>query len=140
MKRVKQARGARSTRIDGLLWRSRKRSRARTRNRGRAPTRPRLDKIGVRLDRFFTFRSDLGIAADEVLAGPLVRAVTPDSYAQAAGVEPGDIIVKVGDTPVFTRTDLWFFVREHNVGEEVEIAYVRDGEIRAGKAALTAPM
>jgi uncharacterized protein YndB with AHSA1/START domain len=96
-------------------------------------------RTGVRLDRFFTFRSDLGFHADDVLAGPLVRTVSDGSFAARAGVEPGDIVVRLGDAPVFGRSDLWLFTREHDAGEQVEIAYARDGEVRVGRAALGAP-
>jgi uncharacterized protein YndB with AHSA1/START domain len=96
-------------------------------------------RTGVRLDRFFTFRSDLGLNADDVLAGPLVRTVNPDSFAARAGVEPGDIVVRLGAAPIFSRSDLWLFTREHDAGEEVEVAYARAGEVHTGRAALDAP-
>jgi uncharacterized protein YndB with AHSA1/START domain len=96
-------------------------------------------RTGVRLDRFFTFRSDLGLLADDVLAGPLVRTVNGDSFAARAGVQPGDIVVRLGDAPIFGRSDLWLFTREHDAGEEVEIGYAREGEVRTGRAALDAP-
>ncbi|MCW6006097.1 SRPBCC domain-containing protein [Micromonospora sp. CPCC 205371] len=97
-------------------------------------------RTGVRLDRFFTtFRSDLGFEADDVLAGPLVRTVAADSFAARAGVEPGDIVVRLGDAPIFSRSDLWLFTREHTAGEDVEIACARDGEIHTGRATLDAP-
>lgn len=96
-------------------------------------------RTGVRLDRFFTFRSDLGLQADDVLAGPLVRTVGDDSFAARAGVAPGDIVVRLGAAPVFGRSDLWLFTREHEAGEEVEIAYARAGAVHVGRAALDAP-
>jgi uncharacterized protein YndB with AHSA1/START domain len=98
-------------------------------------------RTGVRLDRFFTtFKSDLGLQADDVLAGPLVVSVAEGSFAESAGVAPGDIIVRVGEAPVFGRSDLWLFTREHDAGEEVEIAYVRDGAIHTGRGALSPAM
>jgi uncharacterized protein YndB with AHSA1/START domain len=96
-------------------------------------------RTGVRVDRFFTFRSDLGLNADDVLAGPLVRTVNPDSFAARAGVEPGDIVVRLGDAPIFSRSDLWLFTREHDAGEVVEVACARGGEVHTGRAALDAP-
>ncbi|MFC0527454.1 SRPBCC domain-containing protein [Phytohabitans kaempferiae] len=109
---------------------------------GWAQTLATLDlylRTGVRLDRFFTFRSDLGFEADDVLAGPLVRTVADGSFAARAGVEPGDIVVRLGDAPVFGRSDLWLFTREHEAGEEVEVAYARAGEIHTGRAPLDPP-
>jgi uncharacterized protein YndB with AHSA1/START domain len=97
-------------------------------------------RTGVRMDRFFTFRSDLGLEADDVLAGPIVRSVADGSFAAAAGVAPGDIVVRLGEAPIFGRSDIWLFTREHAAGEEFEIAYVRDGAVHTGRAALTAAM
>jgi uncharacterized protein YndB with AHSA1/START domain len=97
-------------------------------------------RTGVRLDRFFTFRSDLGVEADDLLAGPVVRSVADGSFAAAAGVAPGDIIVRLGAAPVFGRSDIWLYTREHVAGEECEIAYVRDGAVHTGRAALTEAM
>jgi uncharacterized protein YndB with AHSA1/START domain len=95
---------------------------------------------GVRFDRFFTFRSDLGVVTGEALAGPEVLTVMPESFGAEAGLEPGDIIVQVGAAPVFTRSDLWLFTREHDAGEQVEVAYVRGGELRRAEAVLGPPM
>jgi uncharacterized protein YndB with AHSA1/START domain len=110
---------------------------------GWVQTLPALDlylRTGVRLDRFFTFKSDLGLQADDILAGPLVRSVSEGSFAADAGVAPGDIVVRIGTAPVFDRSDLWLFTREHEAGEEVEIAYVRDGALHTGRAALSPAM
>jgi len=94
-------------------------------------------RTGVRYDRFFTFRSDLGIEVDEPLAGPLVRSVADGSFASAAGLRVGDIVLRLGEAPVFSRADLWLFTREHATGEEVEVTYARGGELLTGRAALT---
>jgi S1-C subfamily serine protease len=64
--------------------------------------------------------------------------VADDSFAAAAGVAPGDIIVRLGEAPIFDRSDIWLVTREHAAGEELEIAYVRDGAVHTGRAALTA--
>jgi predicted metalloprotease with PDZ domain len=96
-------------------------------------------RTGVRFDRFFTFKSDLGVLAHEEMAGPCVASVTPESYAAQAGLEVGDIIVQVGSAPIFTRSDLWLFTREHEIGEDIEVKFVRGSELRHGRAQLTAP-
>lgn len=97
-------------------------------------------RTGVRLDRFFTFRSDLGLEADEMLAGPIVRSVAEEGFGAAAGLAPGDVIVRLGAAPIFGRSDLWLFTREHEAGERVEVAYVRDGELRTATAELSPAM
>lgn len=97
-------------------------------------------RTGVRYDRFFTFQSGLGMLTDDQLAGPIVLSVEPDSFATKAGIQPGDIILKLGTAPVFSRADLWMFTREHPMGEEVEVTFVHDREVRTARAALSQPM
>jgi uncharacterized protein YndB with AHSA1/START domain len=97
-------------------------------------------RTGVRYDRFFTFRSDVGLVVHEQLAGPQVLSVAPGSFADNAGVQQGDIIVQIGDAPIFDRSDIWLFTREHEIGEDHKIVYVRDSELCRGTAALTPPM
>jgi uncharacterized protein YndB with AHSA1/START domain len=97
-------------------------------------------RTGVRYDRFFTFRSDAGVVVRDRLAGPEVLSVVPGSFADKAGVRAGDIIVQIGQAPIFGRSDIWLLTREHQAGEELDVVYVRDGELRRGQAALSAPM
>jgi uncharacterized protein YndB with AHSA1/START domain len=97
-------------------------------------------RTGVRYDRFFTFKSDVGLVVHEQLAGPEVLSVTPGSFADHAGVRSGDIIVQLGDAPIFDRSDIWLFTREHEIGEEHQIVYVRDRKLCHGQAVLTPPM
>jgi uncharacterized protein YndB with AHSA1/START domain len=96
-------------------------------------------RTGVRYDRFFTFQSGLGMVTRDELAGPIVRTVDADSFAAKAGIAPGDIILKLGTAPVFSYADLWLFTREHAMGEEIEVTFVHDREIRTARAALTYP-
>jgi uncharacterized protein YndB with AHSA1/START domain len=97
-------------------------------------------RTGVRYDRFFTFKSDVGIVVQEQLAGPQVLSVAPGSFADEAGVRSGDIVVHIGEAPIFDRSDIWLFTREHEIGEDHQIVFVRDGELHRGQAALTPPM
>jgi uncharacterized protein YndB with AHSA1/START domain len=97
-------------------------------------------RTGVRYDRFFTFKSDVGVVVQEQLAGPQVLSVAAGSFAANAGVQRGDIILKIGEAPIFDRSDIWLFTREHEIGEDQQIVYVRDSELCRGQAALTPPM
>ena len=64
----------------------------------------------------------------EQTAGALVVDVVPDSPAEAADIEPGDVIVGVGDTPVETVEDLLGALRQLDVGTETVVRLVREGE------------
>ncbi|SMD17701.1 SRPBCC domain-containing protein [Kibdelosporangium aridum] len=96
-------------------------------------------RTGVRYDRFFTFQSGLGMMTEDWLAGPVVVSVDDGAFAAKAGIQPGDIILKLGSAPVFGRTDLWLLTREHPVGKEIEVVYARGSEVLTARAALTDP-
>ncbi len=60
--------------------------------------------------------------------GALVTRVLEDSPAQSAGLKPGDIIVRFGDTPIDFSSDLPHVVGRVPVGAESKLRIVRDGE------------
>ncbi|MBE7324939.1 trypsin-like peptidase domain-containing protein [Nocardioides sp. Y6] len=60
--------------------------------------------------------------------GALVREVTDGAAAGEAGLEAGDVIVRIGDDLIDSGDDLVATVRSYRPGDEVEVAYVRDGE------------
>lgn len=62
--------------------------------------------------------------------GALVTDVTPDSPAEKAGFQSGDIITKVGDKDVLDPRRLQLAVISLSPGTEVTVEYVRDGETR----------
>ena len=50
--------------------------------------------------------------------------------AAEAGLEEGDVIVRVGDRTVAGAADLTAAIRSHSPGDTVEVAYVRNGNER----------
>ena len=77
---------------------------------------------------------DTAIAAQEKLPvqyGAQVGTVIAGSGAQKAGLEPGDVIVKVGDTQVRTMDALVALVRALPVGSTVTVHYYRAGKLRS---------
>ncbi|MFV2000760.1 MAG: S1C family serine protease, partial [Acidimicrobiia bacterium] len=50
-----------------------------------------------------------------------------DSAAGIAGLEPGDVIVRIGDKEISNQTDLILAVRLYRVGDMVEFEALRDG-------------
>ena len=67
---------------------------------------------------------------DPNLSGTLVVRVYPGDPADIAGIEVGDIIIRVGDVPIETTDDLNREIGLLGVGTEVEITVLRDGETR----------
>jgi serine protease DegQ len=60
--------------------------------------------------------------------GVVVAAVEKGSPADDAGLRRGDVIVEAGGRPVATVEDLYSALRQRDPGEELEVAFVRDGE------------
>jgi len=61
--------------------------------------------------------------------GVLISAVTPDSAADLAGIEVGDIIVALDDEEVTSLEILRFALRDHRAGDTTTISVWRQGEI-----------
>ncbi|MDO3397379.1 trypsin-like peptidase domain-containing protein [Nocardioides sp. SOB44] len=79
--------------------------------------------------------SDAGITegqsgADAVI-GALVREVGEDSTAGAAGLETGDVVVRVDDTMITGSDSLVATIRSYRPGDTVTLTFVRDGEERS---------
>ena len=60
--------------------------------------------------------------------GAYVAELAEDGPAEAAGIQVGDIITKVGDLDVTSADSLLLAVRTHSVGDNVEVKFLRDGE------------
>ncbi len=68
--------------------------------------------------------------------GAVVRRVSAGSPARSAGIEAGDVIVKVGDVEVVSADDVAEGVRTHRPGDRVSVVVVRDGRRRTLTATL----
>ncbi|HVF75647.1 MAG TPA: trypsin-like peptidase domain-containing protein [Acidimicrobiales bacterium] len=69
--------------------------------------------------------------------GAVVVSVEPGSPAAQAGLQQGDLIVKVGDKAVDGAAALGSAVRSHRPGEQVPVVVVRDGAERTVTVTLT---
>ncbi|WP_413470721.1 S1C family serine protease [Streptomyces sp. C8S0] len=88
-------------------------------NTGRA-THP---VIGVTLDMQFT--GDGARVAERAREGG--ASVTPGGAAAAAGIRPGDVIVKAGDERVHSGEELIIKIRAHRPGDELRLTLRRGG-------------
>jgi len=101
----------------------------------------RRGMLGVRIT---DLTPDVVEALDlEVSAGAVVSSVEPDSPAQAAGIEAGDVIVAVDEHIIKSASDLRNTIGLTRAGEEVAIGLVRenrrlDFDVRIGNAGTTA--
>jgi serine protease Do len=80
------------------------------------------------------------LAAAENLSvdkGALIVEVVADSPAEAAGLRTGDVIIRFGDKEISNVADLVQAIRSSEVGEEVEIVFVRGEDTKTTSARLT---
>jgi len=61
-------------------------------------------------------------------AGVLVDSVASGSPAERAGVQAGDIIVRIGDGQVASVEDMFLAIRSHQIGDDVKLGIVRGEE------------
>jgi serine protease Do len=80
-----------------------------------------------------SIRERLGVKA---IQGALVLGVEPGSPAAAAGVRPGDVIVRLGDTEVRGVSDLVAAVRARKPGETVGLVLIRGSDQREVRVIL----
>lgn len=73
-----------------------------------------------------------------VEAGVYVQSVTLDGPAGKAGLQRGDIILSIGGEETNTVGELRAAITAHQVGDRVEIKFVRDGSKKSVSAVLEA--
>lgn len=59
--------------------------------------------------------------------GAALVQVVASSPAADAGLQPGDVITSIDDTPVTSAAALTTLVRSHDSGDELSVTYERDG-------------
>jgi serine protease Do len=70
----------------------------------------------------------LPAGGDPSKAGALIAAISPDSPAFRAGLQPGDVITKVNDEVVTSPGDLAADIAGVNPGQDTSITYLRNGK------------
>ena len=75
---------------------------------------------------------------DGATDGAQVQNVAANGPAALAGIVEGDVIVKVGERPIAGADELVVAVREHDPGETVPVALVREGRSLTVSALLAA--
>jgi serine protease Do len=70
-------------------------------------------------------------------AGLRVERIQPGTFGADAGLQAGDLLVRLGGTAVFTRSDVWAINGLVPPGTDVEVDYIREGERRSAIARLS---
>lgn len=76
-----------------------------------------------------------GVAVD---SGAIVFGAVEGGPAAGAGIGQGDVIVRIGQTQVETAGDVYGALRQYDVGETVEIEYVRGEQTETANVTLAA--
>ena len=77
------------------------------------------------------------LGLDENVQGALVQEVVPDSAAEKAGIQAGDVITRVDDEAVSSANDLRTAIGLHRAGDKVRLELIRDGKTRKLTATLS---
>ena len=69
-------------------------------------------------------------------AGALITNVEPDTPADDAGLRDDDVVVAIDDVEITSMDDLIIAVRQADVGDTVEVVYIRDRTERSVEVTL----
>lgn len=84
----------------------------------------RVYQYGIRLD-------------PEIEEGVVVTGVSTGSGAEQAGIKKGDVIISVNGTSVSNAAYLKYLLYQHEVGDTIEITYIRDQKQKTVEVTLT---
>ncbi len=70
------------------------------------------------------------------VGGVYILEVNNNSAAEEAGLQQGDIIVNIGNTPVNTTAELQELVARNSPGDKISVSYKRDGKKYTTSAVL----
>lgn len=74
----------------------------------------------------------------DVENGVLIEEITEDSAAEKAGLEAGDVIIKIEDTKIGTAEDVIAFMQDTKPEDEVKVYVKRKGKNKSKKVTLSA--
>ena len=63
--------------------------------------------------------------------GALVMEVMPSSPAEAGGIHPGDVIIKVADRSIETPNDVQQQVEASQIGRSLKLVVSREGQLQS---------
>jgi putative serine protease PepD len=75
-------------------------------------------------------------AATGLPRGALVEQVVPGLGADRAGLRPGDVITRIGETEVNSVDEMLVAVRRYRPGDTVRVGYLRNGSRNAVSVAV----
>jgi len=94
---------------------------------------------GMSMHKMFIDHSDkpmLGVHLENGEAGALVTKVIPESGAEKAGLQQGDVIVKINGEPTPNYETLIDALEGAELGDQVNVEYLRDGQTMSTTAEM----
>jgi S1-C subfamily serine protease len=92
--------------------------------------------LGVSIDSVDSASDAAQLGLDLDVRGAAITLVFPDNPAQAAGLEEGDVIIRVGDDPVRSAEDLTSALARLDPGDEVDVVIVNQEGTRTVEVTL----
>lgn len=74
----------------------------------------------------------------DVSTGVLIVQVEKNSASEKSGLREGDVIIKMGDTNITSIAYLRYELYNHDVGDVVEVQFLRDNKLQKTKVTMTA--
>ena len=94
-------------------------------------------KRGVLGIHFQELTQNMAEAFDlDQIEGVLINQVLPGSAADQAGMKEGDILVSVNNNKIENGSQLRTMIALIRVGEQVDVAYIRNGEVFSGSGEI----
>lgn len=86
-------------------------------------------------DQYYLWQNGISIP-NNITEGVAILTVENNSPASNAGIQKGDIIIKLNDTDISSVAEFRYELYKHNVGDTINITYIRDGKENTAKVTL----
>jgi hypothetical protein len=93
-------------------------------------------ETGVVAERAWRWPTPLGLTTSSRPHGPVVTAIEDGTWAQRAGLAPGDTIFSLHGVPTFTSHDVAVVRHVVRSGDEVTVTWARDAKRHTTSAVL----
>lgn len=105
--------------------------------KGKKIQRPLLGITNANVTDTYTLRQYGIELSPKITSGIAVISVVEGSGADNAGLQKGDVIIKLNDDEVTNMAYLKYLLYKYNIGDTIEITYIRDNKTKTTEVTLT---